>query len=143
MNDPFTLEAGFEIEGLVAQEILGWTWQVHVDCATLWKSPTEKMLVRRGTDHFEEAHWWSGGEMYGCRMPRFSREIDATWKVVEAIHALNSELFLVYDSRTRMWVASFNNDMMPPLSRAETAELAICRAALRWKRTRKVCSKMT
>jgi len=104
------LPAGREIDSLVAEKIMGW----KPDRDELWR--------------------WDDGSGSGrpIECPRFSEDIAAAWTVVEK---LGEDGFLLYRVSNRpIWRAQFNLAEAvfdwPGYADAETAPLAICRAAL-------------
>jgi hypothetical protein len=116
-----TLEAGRELDTLVAEKVMGWT---------KWRSP----VVPRGSAEpdcwltndrtsptFKIAHWSP------------STDIACAWQVVERMRDRGFALELHYEFGCSIqWVADFSNDGWSSTGEqlGDTAPLAICRAAL-------------
>lgn len=124
-----TMEAGRELDALVAERVMGWT-----------RPPRGRVT-------------WTAPEGYGTSfgaVPRYSTDIAAAWLVVEQTAALVVErddytfnhLTLCQLGIQAGWAASYDTiiddyewhehvERYPRSARSETAPLAICRAALR------------
>jgi hypothetical protein len=100
------LDAGRELDVLVAEKVMGWT-----------NLRTTKAGMRRGTPA-EYPH-------IGHEVPPYSTDMSAAWEVVEKMR--EREGYAGVESNHDLWEAS-----MGPwyVATAETAPLAICRAAL-------------
>lgn len=114
------LEAGREFDCLIAEKVMGWTEVGNgqsADCDFAGKRP--------------------GAKFWGDTIPRYSTEIGKAWLVVEPIRGkigARRNLFFRIPSQTGIDIwsadsADMKNGIM--LSSAESAPLAICRAALR------------
>lgn len=110
------MKVGRELDGLIAEKVMGWTYKTFPDGAC----PTVK-------------HWH--GPKDECLLPRYSIDIAAAWQVVEEmnnreigmeLYRFNSEAMpkahecRFYEDSSGYWSAS-----------ADTAPLAICLAALK------------
>jgi hypothetical protein len=101
------MEAGREMDALVAELVMGWEKRVFGDGVDYWHLP--------------------GGAICELDAPHYSTDIAAAWQVVEKLpfsvyvevrwDGKNAEAW--FDSGSQTWEAS-----------APTAPLAICRAAL-------------
>jgi hypothetical protein len=113
-----TVVAGRELDALVAERVMGWTYKTFPDGVL----PHVK-------------HWHGPNDE--CLLPCYSISIAAAWQVVERLIE-DGEAFccgLNYDTITEQWVflmrqhgEVLNANYWP---HADTAPLAICLAALR------------
>lgn len=111
--------AGHELDEVVAVEVMGW---VEVEATDV---VGQRSGIEPGTDYFR-------------RVPEFSTEMAAVWRVVEKMATLTPDPWMLtlknwnyYGNRT--WTAEFTSHPLGPPrveAQAETAPLAICRAAL-------------
>jgi hypothetical protein len=130
------MNAGRELDALVAEKVMGWKWQRHEDskgwwCETFHDPNGLKALVRdeKGT---RESHWWPGGEMGARSMPSYSTEISAAWEVVEKMVGKRPAFFVMdrpVDVFSKEWRCAF--DTSGAYSWADSAPFAICLAALK------------
>lgn len=139
------MDAGRELDALVAEKVMGWIKRVSADHT----SSTIKALRAMGI-----VYAWrdAKGKERGLDVPHYSTDIAVAWEVVERMHkgidpskeAPYQYLTLVcvgtYHDR---WAASFDFDLThewydhhvivlyPYAARGDTAPLAICLAALK------------
>jgi hypothetical protein len=65
------------------------------------------------------------------QVPPYSTDIADAWKIVEHMKAAGMEIQILYPSGAIFeWSVAFDNPFDAPFAKAETAPLAICRAAL-------------
>ena len=110
------LEAGYELDVLVAREVMGWVKD-------------------------EESHYWVDGERKIISVPSFSKEIEFAWEVVEKMESdgfrwmltsrnpIMSDLKIIPCCRFLRYGDGVIVD--DGIVDAPTAPLAICRAALK------------
>jgi hypothetical protein len=120
--DGAELEAGRELDALVAERVMGWV---------LTLSP-------RSIAEADDEEWWSmpSGLVRHVDYWRPSTDIAAAWEVVEKLRDLG--FFLDISVAVDRFDVDMRADRMPsdwwlregPLAEATTAPLAICRAAL-------------
>ena len=141
MMDIDKLEAGRELDALVAEKVMGWTW-----CAG--PRPFDGMIMRwlfaPGKEKLSLA---KGNEPMGSlSMPHYSTDVAAAWEVVERLVDDGHCPGLIFDDNGH-WALPLEGTQNCPMGPgpqdiatsffieadmwAETAPLAICRAALR------------
>ncbi len=101
------MEAGFEIDSLIAEKIFG--WKLDDESALVWLLPDGS---RRGA------------------LPHYSTDIADAWQVIEHMNdrGWSPTVFCEF----QWWIANFFTDIAGSFeASAETAPLAICLAALR------------
>jgi len=124
VNDSMKLEAGEELDALVAENVMGWL-----------RIPSElngqqKIVVPPdGNPH--PMDWWWGRSVYGL-VPKYSTDIAAAWEVVERLERDGIFLWkLGREDHLPNWHVSMGRNHGPDIeSEGPTAPLAICRAAL-------------
>lgn len=105
MSDVYwALQAGREIDALVVERVMGWK-----------VAKPEAAALRFVT---------MGDTLHPNHVPHYSTDIAAAWEVVEALRA--RFVFEMYDREDGSYVVKFGQEV----KRADTAPLAICRAAL-------------
>lgn len=141
------MEANHETDMLVAERVMRWKWMSRIDDSSnsnpyrsAWLFPLDSEDVDTGRiDSFGEPiitrgpsgivgpfREYDGGRKESTYVPRYSANIEAAWQVVEKLRdGLRFELRRRPDGG--YWV-SFGEEMT---AEADTAPLAICRAALR------------
>jgi hypothetical protein len=129
-----TMEAGRELEIKIA-EMMGWAWR-HV--GFYWDKGVELYLVppegEKTIINTTSGSWeWCDDDPNRrvlFDMPQFSTDIGAAWDVVEHVRELDHVTGFTLDDRGAYgWAASFHYHGYAGHI-AETAPLAICRAAL-------------
>lgn len=119
------MPAGRELDALVAEKVMGWTACDANEAYPRW-------MHGDPGDEFAEA-----GRGRGCaplttawRVPysRYSTDIAAAWEVVEKVRG-DRDVWLQWDSETSIWGCQFFSGGHECF--ADTAPLAICRAALK------------
>jgi hypothetical protein len=128
-NKIFNLPAGEELDKMVAIKVMGWKWVTRPPSVPQW-SPIDGMpAIRRYLIPPDETkRKYIPSMMSPFRIPKYSSDISAAWKVVEKMGAYKLEI--VYRSNETKHKATFWHEMMGYPVEAETAPLAICRAAL-------------
>jgi hypothetical protein len=131
MIDIDTLKAGQELDLLVGKMVMGWDWIDKVS----WMEIEGRGLV------CTYAPWdiWHGNCPHiNKELPAYSTEIAAAWKVVEKLDLLKWDFTLSreFDSTITgyvgLWVIQeIEGDLRHIVSKAKTAPLAICKAALK------------
>lgn len=108
------MKAGRELDALVAEKVMGWTYRTFPDGAC--------PLVK---------HWYCG-EQY-MLMKSFSTSITDAWQVVEKLNNLwQGHWSLVrVDGEWAIYENPYDIEGYPPTAQAMTAPLAICLAALK------------
>jgi len=108
------LEAGRELDALVAEKVMG--WKKLNDTGLSWRSPDEGF----------------------SNLPYFSTDISAAWQVVEKMR--ETRWIEVHSTIDGEWAAFYTpigttdmNQAIHEYAKASTAPLAICRAALKAK----------
>jgi hypothetical protein len=112
------MEAGRELDALVAEKVMGWVWQ-----------PDEK------GGHYRDGNgetFATGRTLGQPECPKYSTSIAAAWDVVEllASKGLDVTVFVHPDGRAATCEIGFKGDLgIEPT--ADTAPHAICLAALK------------
>lgn len=127
IEDVEKMEAGSELDRLVAEHIMQWTRgpdpSPMMEGAECWLDNKGKPII-----------WMPGGFAKGNVMeflvtPPFSTDIATAWQVVEKLQkACSSFQISIYDDSCRVDLNEFT--AMWIIANAATAPLAICRAAL-------------
>ena len=106
------MPAGRELDTLVAEKVLRW-----------------KRQERGRSSSLPWPHWISDGTTY-LELPRFSEDVGDAWEIVREL--IKRGLHVSLDSDGSGWTADFTpNPLVTFFTCADTAPLAICRAALR------------
>lgn len=120
--NPAEMPAGRELDGLVAERVMG-------------RCPhrEQRRYVHQSDTGFECVA--CGKDVYGREnCPAYSTSIEAAWQVVEKLKADGWWIAVEHeapDDPERAWGACLSpNPHLPVWEMAETAPLAICRAAL-------------
>lgn len=136
-------QAGRELDALVAEKVMGWLWLGRQDHK--WLGPPSQLgetdptygTIRRATDIDEpERPWWleNATEFGDLRVvPHYSTDIAAAFLVVEKLNAAvrypEIQFAPTEPNGEELWCVSLVNPADVEVV-AETAPLAICRAAL-------------
>lgn len=135
-----TLDAGRELDALVAEKVIGWQWS----------GPTPPSGSFLNTDRGFPAVYLpldSAVPTYTSHLPNYSTDIAAAWHLVDALHEQDMNLMLeqcdsdcvVYGesphsdevvARAGQWAAWFQTEITKGRAGGDTPALAICRAAL-------------
>lgn len=103
--------AGREMDALIAERVMGWAWRSY------WAGDEEVIGLFPPPPHSS----FSEHDQY----PEYSTDIASAWLVVEKVHVTHR--FLIEDGLgDKRWVVMFGH----VVECADTAALAICRAAL-------------
>ena len=122
-----------ELDAAVAVEVMGYRWMVHKPGISSMK-PGHRFLVRPDYDEMlavcdpatgDEPLWNVGHENPGA--PPYSTDPAAAWQVVEKMTADGAHLFAMSRDRDGRYFVEIEYHGVY----ADTAPLAICRAALR------------
>jgi hypothetical protein len=118
--------SGRETDALIASQVMGW-----IDVA---KRPIANAMGQHVVDEYTGVP--PGGPAQGIFLPRFSTLIGDAWAVVEKLR--REHLFVTVISGRgpqpdlpQPWVCKINKDGAFIEAKAESAALAICRAALK------------
>lgn len=111
MNDIDSMEAGREIDWLIEKHVMG-------------REPTETEISRN-----EE----SGMKVIRINYPSFSGSIEGAWPVIEKLRSVNIYLLRLTNGDTNYacWLGAGLTGGWAVNAVADTAPLAICRAALK------------
>lgn len=116
-----TLEAGRELDALVAEKIFGWQRRPF-EC-----NAEQRVVVPPGWTDFSSRYWW--GKDINSQVPAYSTEIGAAWQVAECFDEV--QLWKgPHGWSCRMERGEDEHVQHGEALRADTAPLAICRAAL-------------
>lgn len=117
------LPAGRELDALVAEQVMGWK-RVEKGHVYFWR--TKEMVAELLREHPDVL----AVDYFPC--PYFSTEIAAAWEVVEELARRCWHLSLDYPSGNSRWewMACFRPQPPGSFVYADTAPVAICRAAL-------------
>jgi hypothetical protein len=122
------LEAGRELDALVAEKVMGWQWFDHTGYAIRYFRPPNR---------FNYGAIAEGKEInYLESLPHYSTDIAAAWEVAEKLGNWHGFDFLVIkaagnDLWCAGWYEFYGDDYETRAAdEAETVPLAICRAAL-------------
>ena len=132
------LDAGPELDALIAEKVMGWQWANAVG---------KSFLLPNGVTERERYHWKPGKDgpprrieefytqMDYCKIPRYSTDIATAWVVVEKLMPVVGHIYPAHDEETGKlmhWCAVVEKGDSERFGViASTAPLAICRAALR------------
>lgn len=108
------LEAGRELDALVAEKVMGWA-SVHPGDEYDPRTPGSLVYVGITPDQRQLAI-----------LPPYTTDIGAAWQVIETLAARGVSLDMQY----RVFTAEWELNVGGALGYGETAPLAICRAAL-------------
>ena len=130
-DEILALEAGRELDALVAEKVMGWTWGEY-------SPPVEgPSKILRPPESWAPSPDRAPGSEVSCpgwhfRVPQYSTDIAAAWEVVEKMVPIKYGFNLAIESPPGPWgdweVHFYNGGTH--LAFADTAPLAICRAAL-------------
>ena len=110
------LEAGHELDRLIAEKVMGW---------------------RKVFDEDQGDGMWilwvqqDGQEIYDQQLPKFSADIAAAWEVVEKLSQGESMVTVRTDRTALRWICIAETSTRTFSANESTAPLAICRAALK------------
>lgn len=114
-DEILNMPVGREMDALVAEKVLGWQWQG-------FEGGYQRLYINDG-DYRRYGAIREGGETeYTNNLHNYSTEMGAAWDVVEKF---NNQCML--NNVHGLWECYFPGNVM---GLAETAPLAICRAAL-------------
>jgi hypothetical protein len=113
-------EAGRELDALIAEKVMGWKWYDHTGYAIRYFRPPNR---------FNYGAIAEGGEVtYLDSLPRYSTDMAAAWEVAETFDAVQVGRAWNLDGNSAGYHCQLDVDNVNAF--AETAPLAICRAAL-------------
>jgi hypothetical protein len=105
------MKAGRELDALVAERVMGWTYKPFYNGGGEW-SHNGKLVAFGGLD--------------GGSLPKYSSSIADAWQVVEKLKADGNNVWVEWAGK--VWVCGATS-VFPDIE-ADTAPLAICKAAL-------------
>ncbi len=130
MNNIDEMPAGRELDALVSEKVMGWVWIAfeiaHTTDVVRRPYPGDSWDVQHGrrADFTEPiAYGWDSN------LPHYSTDIAAAWRVVDRRKG-EYTFILSYNQHEHTWWVCFD-PVNHYEARADTAPLAICRAALK------------
>jgi len=118
-EDILNMPAGREVDALIAVNVFGWKW-------------TPKMLIPPDDDR--RLNWAAEWDMEGRPnwLPDYSTHIADAWVVVDKLNGNNFFYSFEFSKDDKDWMCEWwqRDNLEPIWATAETAPLAICRAAL-------------
>jgi len=126
MTDFMTMDAGPELDALVAVRVMGW---LRIPSAL---NDSQTLVVPPGGNPYL-AEWWWGKSVYEL-VPHYSTEIAHMWRVIEMLRGgpFRGANLKIEDDEYGIQVWNERNDRLAPGIYAKTMPLAICRAALKY-----------
>jgi hypothetical protein len=122
------LVAGHELDALVAERVMGWKW---CDVRLRGSTNTVRVLLPPRDGYWRQDGAHDERDFARAAPPFYSTEIRAAWEVVEALNerGFGVEVFRYgkAEGLEREWFVSIGDTEAD----ADTAPLAICRAALK------------
>ena len=123
MTTASDLPAGRELDALVAEKVMGWTFQTFPEGAC----PEVRHWHRTSPIPEERSPEWAASFIGAC--PRFSTDLAAAWTVVEKLRGCDQ--WPEIGATGRSWYCEFEGEPGVIVEGfGDTAPLAICRAAL-------------
>jgi len=116
------LNAGREIDILVAEQVMG--WQIETDAAKL------KRLNRDVSQNVGNGWWRTPEGGWRCELPSYSSEIAAAWQVVEKMKSQGRVLFLIQRFNENKVAFAEESASSPDYISDKSLTGAICKAAL-------------
>lgn len=121
--------AGRELDALVAEKVMGWTWHAVNNICLMLAPQDVKIEI------------WSAEALMRHSIPCYSTDIGAAWQVVEkmgtrvASKRCAGDFILEWDHLDNCWCAgwayySYDGPQYEFAGKAETVPLAICLAGL-------------
>lgn len=126
------LPAGHELDCLVAEKVMGQKLlspeKMHAEAERVWAYQSGCRTFLIGFEAVESLN----GIIFRNVVPCYSTEIAAAWKVVERLISLGVNLWALGEEEAGGWQADFGRNFNSDTQGfADTAPLAICRAALK------------
>ncbi|MBO0961477.1 hypothetical protein J1P26_17360 [Neobacillus sp. MM2021_6] len=126
-----------EIDKLIAEKIFGWQWFTRTNANSYWLGAPEEINLE--PDKYtgkvillsDEERTWKESEWFMDDIPQYFSKIEDAWLVVEKL-SKNSDFILSKDCDDSFFICEFHftlNEVY--IETAETAPLAICKAALK------------
>ena len=129
------LEAGRELDALIAEKVMGWKW--FLDAANLGSGPQYRYLD-------EPKQWWNPPRLEWdgvskiaiahrpteYQPPEYSSDIAAAWEVVEKLREMGFPVH-IQCGQYHYGVVGYRDVLKDEWVWAKSAPLAICRAALK------------
>tara|TARA_Y100000310_G_scaffold189061_1_gene189026 strand:- start:7047 stop:7487 length:441 start_codon:yes stop_codon:yes gene_type:complete len=133
------LEAGRELDALVAEKVMGWNvWRSKYGYFNVEHPDMPSQVSGHGTERYSPQtgkklpapKWWDD---WAVDIPMWSTDISAAWEVVEKLDCLQFNLGRENCAGIRFDAAFYDDlDMKDKVhAMADTVPLAICRAALK------------
>lgn len=117
------LPAGFDLDLLIAEKIMGWKWFHHEEASYFRRNDYSDYLIIVDK---------TTGKMnvFNYPLTKYSLDIDAAWQVVNRLFHSGYK-FSLNNLAEGSWTASFSHPRNGGAEvQAESVPLAICRAAL-------------
>jgi hypothetical protein len=135
LEEVLDVSAGRELDALVAEKVMGWVYREywgqlvpseHLDAPmwSEWAQDKSGDVCRHPINRMPNIPY-RGDKPW---IPEYSTDISAAWEVVEK----NKEywFFLMYSADMKQWWCEYRVNKQKGRVTADTAPLAICRAAL-------------
>lgn len=126
-NKTLELPAGYELDTVIAEKVMGFklltVQEMRAEAEEVWKTQPGCAVFSRG---FEARKFYWGTEFKNI-ISRYSADIVAAWEALNRIGARFEVVLVGNDHGDRLWRATARGIHV---GEAETAPLAICRAAL-------------
>lgn len=121
------MEAGRELDALVAEKVMGWRWISYNNNGFILVPPDQHSRMKPEYVFQDKA-----GSREHAGLPRYSTDIAAAWEVVEKLHEIPGyEIIDIRLCSIGYAILAPMGNHMKSVSTAETAPLAICLAALK------------
>ena len=115
MEGTHAMKAGRELDALIAEQVMGWTYHPYGNGGGKWLDAAGKQVAFGGLN--------------GGSLPHYSTAIADAWAVVEQLSCTTKQYWTIEYFSTGC-VATFNLNDFEYQSSANTAPLAICLTAL-------------
>lgn len=116
------MEAGGELDALVAEKVMGWQWQQWAP------NPEQPHLAPPGYGRPHPDHWWLGRSIFEL-VPHYSTDIADAWLIVEHLHGrVVIDHWSGNQYKVMIYIPSSGSPSVE--ASADTAPLALCLAAL-------------
>ena len=127
-DEILNMPAGRDLDALVAEKVMGWG-RAHYDYV-FWQQTAAEPLLRYCSSTLIMRDGDEPPNYYQPFHP--SRDIAAAWEVVERMNELRKPFSITQSAFMSGWIAEFlaDDDFNTIEAQADTAPLAICRAAL-------------
>ena len=132
-DELLAMEAGYELDSLIATEVMGWSRQEETPDGYICEDGGADWISSDGKD------WWCNACDQESGFPRFSTDLAIAWKLMEKLYddgwiagigSLAQKPRGWRAELCNMWEADFERCPTDIEANADSAPLAICRAAL-------------